>query len=109
MSAAGSLPTVALRRPTLRSLCCLLFRALGTGSGPVAVSFPAASAFNSRRLQSGRKETSVHKALSKETLPMYGNLSGVRGDLTGVLGNLDDCDLSPADRAAGVDVQALIV
>ena len=34
--------------------------------------------------------------------------SGVTGDLTGVTGDLDDCEISEAERAAGVDVSDLI-
>ena len=37
-----------------------------------------------------------------------GDLSGVSGDLTGIRGNLDACEITLAERAAGVNVADLI-
>ena len=37
-----------------------------------------------------------------------GYLSGVSGNLTGVSGNFDDCEITPSERAAGVNVRDLI-
>jgi hypothetical protein len=34
--------------------------------------------------------------------------SGVRGDLTGVYGDLDYCEITNADRARGIDIADLI-
>jgi hypothetical protein len=38
-----------------------------------------------------------------------GDLSGVHGDLTGVRGNIDDCKITDEERAAGIDINDLIV
>ena len=37
-----------------------------------------------------------------------GDLTGVSGDLTDVRGDIDDCELTPAEREAGVDIEGLI-
>ena len=33
-----------------------------------------------------------------------GDVSGVRGDLSYISGDVDDCEITPADRAAGIAV-----
>ena len=37
-----------------------------------------------------------------------GNLSGIRGNLTGIRGDLDKADITMEERAAGIDISALI-
>jgi hypothetical protein len=39
---------------------------------------------------------------------LRGDATGVCGDVTGITGDLDQCDLTPADRAAGVDIRELV-
>ena len=39
---------------------------------------------------------------------VWGDLTCVRGDLSGVRGNFDDCEITPSERAAGVNVRDLI-
>ena len=34
--------------------------------------------------------------------------SGLRGDVTGLRGNVTDCELTPEDRANGVDISTLV-
>ena len=43
----------------------------------------------------------MKKAL-KNDKPYWGNLSGIRG-------NIDDCDLTPEDREKGIRIQDLII
>ena len=39
---------------------------------------------------------------------LQGHVSGLRGNVSNLRGDVDDCDLTPEDRAEGVDVTALI-
>ena len=39
---------------------------------------------------------------------IVGSPDGITGDLSDIRGNLDDCEISEAERAAGVDVSDLI-
>ena len=40
---------------------------------------------------------------------LSGCISGILGNGTGVLGSVDDCELTEEERAAGVDIAALVV
>ena len=40
---------------------------------------------------------------------LSGDVSGLRGDVSGLRGYVDECDLTPAERAVGVKVQDLAV
>ena len=40
---------------------------------------------------------------------LRGDVSGLRGDVSGLRGYVDECDLTPAQRAVGVKVQDLAV
>lgn len=47
-------------------------------------------------------------AVTGDLSAVTGDLTGVCGDLSGVTGDLGTCDITPADRCAGVDVASLI-
>lgn len=38
---------------------------------------------------------------------LSGNVSSLRGNVSNIWGDIDDCDLTPAQRAAGVNVDEL--
>ena len=40
---------------------------------------------------------------------LSGDVSGLSGDVSGLSGYVDECDLTPAERAVGVKVQDLAV
>ena len=39
---------------------------------------------------------------------LSGDVSGLRGNVTGLSGNLDDCEITDEDRKKGIDVNELI-
>ena len=51
----------------------------------------------------------IHPDLRGEIHPgLRGNLSDLRGDLSGLWGNLDECEISDEERKAGIDIEKLV-
>ena len=56
-----------------------------------------------------RGNRSLHPDLLGEIHPgLRGNLSDLRGDLSGLWGNLDECEISDEERKAGIDIEKLV-
>jgi len=57
----------------------------------------------------GEKREDVPSGIRGDLSGVRGDLSGVRGDLSNVRGDLDACEITAAERAAGVNVSDLLV
>ena len=51
----------------------------------------------------------MRKSLKKTVEKPTGDLSFLRGDVTGLRGDVDDCDLTDSDRKKGVNVTDLVL
>lgn len=40
---------------------------------------------------------------------LYGNITGIKGIATNYIGNLDDCELTDEERKIGIDIKDLII
>jgi len=49
------------------------------------------------------------KKLIKEKNKYWGDLSGISGDLTGIRGNIDECEITLKDRKKGIKIEDLIL
>ena len=52
--------------------------------------------------------TKTNLILTGDTSQLYGYVTGLRGDVTGLCGYVDRCELTDAEREAGVDIASLV-
>ena len=61
---------------------------------------------NSLKILANNGKLNSFKTVSGE---LWGEISGLRGDCTDIIGNLDDCELTDEERKKGVNIQDLII
>jgi len=64
----------------------------------------------------GEKVPGVHSSLCGDVSGIrgdvsgiYGNVSDIHGNVSGIRGNLDECNITEEERAAGVDINTLVI
>ena len=57
----------------------------------------------------GSEVDGPNSKLTGDTSKIFGDCCGLSGDVSGLSGYVDECDLTPAERAVGVKVQDLAV
>ena len=56
----------------------------------------------------GRRVQGTHENLRGDVTGLTGDVTGLTGNVAGLTGNVDECDLTPEQRQAGVDIADLV-